>query len=179
MIDYTSRFSHAISLAETDSKLRAIYDTLPTHEKQALESEKLSAIVAERDRAQKDIMQARNDIADADLGTLSLRLRLREYQAYVDECAPDSAVAADVTACADAYEKIMDRTEEQVWWQTLAETVPPAVLLLFLLATFGGLYCYNLRVARFYGGCADALDLRAKPFDKESFDEIVAALATD
>ena len=37
--------------------------------------------------------------------------------------------------------------------------LPPGILLLFLLATLGGLYRYNLRLAGFHSSRADLLEL--------------------
>ncbi|MBB93088.1 MAG: hypothetical protein CML68_00565 [Rhodobacteraceae bacterium] len=66
---------------------------------------------------------------------------------------------ADVTqVCAAAYQAELE-AESGNWWQTLAQQVPPGILILFLLATLGGLYRYNLRLAGFHASRADLLEL--------------------
>ncbi|MEM6305108.1 MAG: hypothetical protein AAF744_10315, partial [Pseudomonadota bacterium] len=73
-------------------------------------------------------------------------------------------------------------SEEQQWWQSIAQQVPPGVLLLFLLATLGGLYRYNMRMVGFHNSRADALEFLAITGDKdtaERFDKIATALAAD
>ncbi|MGZ2259637.1 hypothetical protein [Roseobacter sp. A03A-229] len=63
-------------------------------------------------------------------------------------------------ACIGAYLRIVE-SEEQSVWQYIGERAPPAVLILFLLATLGGLYRYNLRLTGFHHSRADALELFA------------------
>ena len=71
--------------------------------------------------------------------------------------------------------------DTDTWWATIAAQVPPGVLLLFLLATFGGLYRYNLRLAVFHNSRADALELLAAqqsdggPPDLAALSEALAA----
>ena len=89
----------------------------------------------------------------------------------------------DITlACTQAWQAQVD-AEAGNWWQTLAAQVPPGILLLFLLATLGGLYRYNLRLAGFHHARADVLELilmgRAAPGAALSQEELgrIAALA--
>ncbi len=92
-------------------------------------------------------------------------------------------------ACAGAWQA---RTEAETgnWWQTLARQIPPGILLLFLLATLGGLYRYNLRLAGFHASRADLLEMLmlGKPdggdmrLGKEDLDQLVqlsAAMGAD
>lgn len=64
------------------------------------------------------------------------------------------------------------------WWQRLALQVPLGVLLLFLLATLGALYRYSLRMAGFYHGGADALELLQAGLDDQQ-QRAMSALASD
>ena len=56
--------------------------------------------------------------------------------------------------------------------------MPPGVLLLFLLATLGGLYRYCLRMAGFYHSRADALELLNAGLDKAQ-QAALSALSAD
>ncbi len=70
----------------------------------------------------------------------------------------------------------------QSWWNTLADSVPPGILLLFLLATLGGLYRYNLRLAGFHHSRADALEMLAMGYSNTDLEQLVSlsdALAAD
>jgi len=61
-------------------------------------------------------------------------------------------------ACAEAWQAQQQREAGSIW-QNLAAQAPPGILLLFLLATLGGLYRYNLRLAGFHHSRADLLEL--------------------
>ncbi len=65
-----------------------------------------------------------------------------------------------VQGCLTAYEKLTGQNEAP-WLNTLLERAPQAILLLFLLATLGGLYRYNLRLFGFHHSRADILELTA------------------
>ena len=93
-------------------------------------------------------------------------------------------------ACIEGW-KAEQASEQQSWWGTLAEQVPQGVLLLFLLATLGGLYRYNLRLAAFHHSRADALELLSigreaeaakgalSPEEVDALGKIANALAAD
>ena len=60
--------------------------------------------------------------------------------------------------------------------------MPPGILLLFLLATLGGLYRYNMRMAGFHHSRADALEaivLGMKPEDLATAVKLSDAWAAD
>lgn len=84
-------------------------------------------------------------------------------------------------ACLEGW-KAQVASDDGTWWQTLANQVPPGILLLFLLAVLSGLYRYNLRMAGFHHSRADALLLLAQGHSKEdieNFTRISDALAAD
>jgi len=62
------------------------------------------------------------------------------------------------SACLNGWTAHQNSTT-QAWWETLAEQLPPGVLLLFLLSILGGLYRYNLRLSGFHHSRADLLEL--------------------
>ena len=76
-------------------------------------------------------------------------------------------------ACIEGW-KAGQVTLQQSWWNTLANQLPPGVLLLFLLATLGGLYRYNLRLAAFHHSRADALELLALGRDDGAVRDLVS-----
>lgn len=68
-------------------------------------------------------------------------------------------MAADLTKpCMDGCTELQKQKAATIW-QTLNQTLPPAILLLFLLATLGGLYRYSLRLAGFHASRADLLEM--------------------
>lgn len=84
-------------------------------------------------------------------------------------------------ACANAWQA-QKEAESGSWWRLFSETVPPGVLLLFLLATLGGLYRYNLKLAGFHHSRADALVILASQPTKDDvavLSDIAATLAAD
>ncbi|MEM0947590.1 MAG: hypothetical protein AAGK37_09310 [Pseudomonadota bacterium] len=83
------------------------------------------------------------------------------FSAYMEVCR--SVESADDPAsltetCLTGWQA-EQQAEDANWWQTLARQVPPGILLLFLLATLGGLYRYNMRMAGFHHSRADLLEL--------------------
>lgn len=84
-------------------------------------------------------------------------------------------------ACLKGWEDTLNR-DRQSWWLTLAEQVPPGILLLFLLATLSGLYRYNLRLAGFHHSRADVLELqiaKGSDFTPDQLAKISDAFAAD
>ena len=108
VIEATFPFSPAIKEASTDRELRDAFGALPDYVKtQPLEGERLSEIIFARKQAEDDLAKAEESIKAADLGTLSQRQQLKEFQAHMDGCAPAGSQAAEVAACADAYERVI------------------------------------------------------------------------
>ncbi|MEM6305415.1 MAG: hypothetical protein AAF744_11880, partial [Pseudomonadota bacterium] len=66
-----------------------------------------------------------------------------------DEAQDPPRADAITLACLEGWQA-QRASEEQQWWQSIAQQVPPGVLLLFLLATLGGLYRYNMRMVGFH-----------------------------
>ena len=114
-------------------------------------------------------------------GGFSLAQRREDFAAFMVSCRSDKAGADTDKGCADAYVALR-ASETPGPWQVLAERVPQAVLILFLLATLGGLYRYNLRLAGFYHARADALELLGEgkgATDADILDRLGTALAAD
>ena len=129
--------------------------------------------------SQRQTAQAAAD--EISTGGFSLAQRREDFAAFMVSCRSDKAGADTDKGCADAYVALR-AAETPGPWQVLADRVPQAVLILFLLATLGGLYRYNLRLAGFYHARADALELLdagkgAK--DAEILDRLGTALAAD
>ncbi len=102
-----------------------------------------------------------------------------------EPASPVGATAADpdavTLACAAAWQDKLASEAGNILL-TLAQQVPPGILLLFLLATFGGLYRYNLRLAGFHHSRADALELlmiHGEGFDAKTLSTIADTLAAD
>ena len=157
----------------------------------------LTQIMGERAAIEAIRAQA---VADRDsfwTGLLRLNRQREDFGTFMRICrggpvelpgppVPRDQVATDpddiTLACTQAWQAQVD-AEAGNWWQTLAAQVPPGILLLFLLATLGGLYRYNLRLAGFHHARADVLELilmgRAAPGAALSKDELgrIAALA--
>ena len=95
--------------------------------------------------------------------------------AAVDAASNDSERAEALKVLEIALTKA--RTED--WWRYLGDRIPAGILLLFLLATLGSLYRYNVRMAGFYHARADALELMELELDREQFDKLSDTLAAD
>lgn len=74
----------------------------------------------------------------------------------MQSCRADGA--NDTEHCTTAYTTLR-ASEKASLWETFAEHTPKAILILFLLATLGSLYRYNLRLAGFHSSRADLLEL--------------------
>lgn len=94
--------------------------------------------------------------------------RLGQFADALARCAGATPSEGIIEACASALRGTDDAT--QGWWLYLVERVPGSILLLFLLATLGGLYRYNLRMSAFYSARADALDMMANPTNATEYD---------
>ena len=101
------------------------------------------------------------------------RVRL-DLESFMATCRGPDGYAADITsACLEAWQ--VQQQSGEAWWQTLSEKIPPGILILFLLATTGALYRYNLRLAGFHDSRADALDLLARGRGMEELRDVLAA----
>ena len=111
------------------------------------------------------------------------------YEDFLKACRTVNAVESEelTKICLETW-NASQRAEQNNWWQTLAQQVPPGILLLFLLATLGGLYRYNMRLAGFHHSRADLLELlfvgreAGAPLTKEELETAVAlsdSLAAD
>ena len=116
-----------------------------------------------------------------------LEQQREEFATFMATCrGPSEASDEDKTdavtlACTRAWQDKLAAETESIW-QTLARSVPPGILLLFLLATLGGLYRYNMRLAGFHHSRADALELmivNKVKFDAHTLTTISDALAAD
>ncbi len=110
----------------------------------------------------------------------------RGVQDAADDIARDGFTAADpdavTLACLDGW-KAQQAGQTQNWWQTIAQQVPPGIVLLFLLATLAALYRYNMRLSSFHHARADALELYADGLvakgDVDGLTKLALALASD
>jgi hypothetical protein len=101
-----------------------------------------------------------------------------EFTDFLKLCRGGATTADITTACLTAWQSEQAK-DQRSWWETLADQVPPGILLLFLLATLGGLYRYNLRLAGFHESRADALQLLAQGRDAAQLRDILAASPGD
>lgn len=139
-------------------------------------------LIARREGIIEDRKEAEDNIRSIIAGTYSLELIRVAFQGFMRSCTivenPDSETIAACTAAWTAQQELLQDT----WWKTLAERTPPGVLVLFLLATLGGLYRYNLRMAGFYHSRADALELLSLNLAKTAVDALAVysdSLAAD
>lgn len=124
---------------------------------------------------------ATRKLAAIKIGSESREEQQAAFAAFMKGCR-EGATAADAGAltsdCTAAYAASQaDATRN--WWSLLAERVPPGILLLFLLATLSALYRYNIRLAGFHHGRADALELLDVGITVADLTPISDALAAD
>jgi hypothetical protein len=140
-----------------------------------------AGIIAQTSVANETKRQAMEAEAGLWSGSLVVQDERLAFREFMQDCRgpqdPDKPMPAETAnqitlACSAAWQADL-AAEEGSPWQTLAETVPPGVLLLFLLGTLGGLYRYNLRLAGFHDSRADALELLSLA---RSDDEVRVAL---
>jgi hypothetical protein len=125
--------------------------------------------------SQRDAARTRAD--EIRTGGFSLTQRRQDFAEFMRTCRTE---AATTQHCTEAYVALR-QAETQTVWEILAERAPQAILLLFLLATLGGLYRYNIRLAGFHHGRADALELFADSGGgtPETLTALAEALAAD
>ena len=100
------------------------------------------------------------------------------------DVAKDAVAKAETPESREAAMAVFDaalrqKANENAWWQKLDEQIPAGILLLFLLATLGSLYRYNTRIAGFYHGRADALELMAQEVSEAQLEKMANALGAD
>ena len=154
--------------------------TLPQHLRewnliQTLRND-LRLVASERAGMELIEARARADLTQLDESPLQyLRDRKAlDFKAFLDNCRGVPATEGLTTSCLTAWQS-EQAAGQRSWWETLADQVPPGILLLFLLATLGGLYRYNLRLAGFHESRADALQLLAQGRDVTQLRDILAA----
>ncbi len=172
-----------------DAKMRELIDELPDHVadsfKVPTQINKIdtAAPIEERLAQEAQLKRAQAAADQIASGGFSLEQRRDDFASFLKVCregaasteksnfekveATDGATTKETsertnvdvtTACSDAYIALR-QAETQNAWQILSQRAPQAILLLFLLATLGGLYRYNVRLAGFYHARADALEL--------------------
>ena len=125
-----------------------------------------------RTRTDAELTRVRNS-------PLSVLQRERHGLAFSDfmtRCRGDAAAMQVLLtkSCLDSWQA-QETAAGRSWWEAIAEQTPPGILLLFLLATLGGLYRYNLRLAGFHESRADTLQLLAQGRDATQLRDILAA----
>lgn len=170
---------------EGDARLAAFRDGLDPEVRTAgavvQAYQPLDRIAAERVPVEAGLARATERLAAWRSGEAAPEVRRAAFSAFMEACRAGAAEpddAALTTACLNAY-SASETEARQDWWQTLAEQVPPGILLLFLLATLAGLYRYNVRLAGFHNGRADALELLVAQVDKDLLTPVADALAAD
>jgi hypothetical protein len=129
-------------------------------------------IIAGRDLLADAIATAERAISEIKSGGFSLQQRREDFAAFMATC---RTAETETQHCTAAYTAIRE-SERKSLWETVASHTPKAVLILFLLATLGGLYRYNLRLAGFHASRADVLELAEIKRIKDP--KILADLAT-
>lgn len=175
----TGRTSVPTELARDLALLRFIESNIDT-QSNSLAGDiwvELTEIVALRRIIDAQREKFESDLRDLPTGAYFLREQRQTFRDFMADCRGGSAVAevaspvdglltdpdAVTVACTAAWQARVN-AEAGNWWQTLAAQIPPGILLLFLLATLGGLYRYNLRLAGFHASRADLLELlRLRP----------------
>ncbi|WP_137111555.1 hypothetical protein [Rhodobacter sp. SY28-1] len=99
--------------------------------------------------------------------------KLLELRGFLDVCRGLPPSLDLTAACITAWQSEQVQGQKS-WWETLAAQVPPGILLLFLLATLGGLYRYNVRLASFHDSRADALQLLSQSRTPQELRDILA-----
>lgn len=167
-----------------DAALKAFRDGLPPHLRDwpAMADHAAALTAIANRRAALDILR---DTTNAEIERYNrsplayLRDdRALEFDRFLALCRGGGAPAADVTAaCLTAWQT--EQAGGQTWWRGLLDQVPPGILLLFLLATSGGLYRYNLRLAGFHDSRADVLQLLSLGRDEAQLLDVLAKTPAD
>mgnify|MGYP000856806137 CR=1 FL=1 len=170
---------------EGDAELAAFADALDPEvraaEPVAEALRVIDRIASRRGSVDDGLIRAQERLEAWRSGAARPEVERRAFAAFMESCRAGAAEpegAALTIACLDAYAASEADTQRQ-WWQTVAEQAPQGILFLFLLATLSGLYRYNLRLAGFHNGRADALELMVAQVDKDLLTPVADALAAD
>lgn len=170
---------------EGDAELAAFADALDPEvraaEPVAEALRVIDRIASRRSAVDAGLIRAQERLEAWRSGAARPEIERRAFAAFMEACRAGAAEpegAALTIACLDAYAASEADTQRQ-WWQTVAEQAPQGILFLFLLATLSGLYRYNLRLAGFHNGRADALELMVAQVDKDLLTPVADALAAD
>ena len=109
----------------------------------------------DRDDLERQRNTTRDQANEIRSGVFSLAQRRQDFNEFMEGCRTDSG---DTKACVDGY-NALHQAETATAWQTLADRAPQAIFPLFLRATLGSLYRYNMRMAGFHHSRADMLEL--------------------
>jgi len=118
----------------------------------------LEDLLGQRDIAFRQLAEAQRQQADIRVGGLASAETQQAFAEYMATCRAGASDAAITSACVTGFTDVQ-RVRQETLWETLADRAPPAILLLFLLSTLGGLYRYNARLAGFHQARADALEM--------------------
>ena len=161
------------------AKVEAFFQALPPHlrdwEPVRNLRNRLLLVASERAGLERIEKRVRDDIGILDNSPLQyLRDRKAlDFKGFLEGCRGEAATADLTTVCLTAWQS-EQATGQRSWWETLADQLPPGILLLFLLVYLGGLYRYNLRLAGFHESRADALQLLAHGRDENQLRDILA-----
>jgi hypothetical protein len=172
--------------------LTNVFDGLPADLRNTSAFARIGLLSRELDARQDEVArryaEAQADLGKLWTGVLGLERQREEFRTFMADCRAGAKVDDDTAspdalslACLQGWEAQVAR-DSDTWWKTLAESVPPGILLLFLLATLSGLYRYNMRMAGFHASRGDALVVLAHGTDKDTADRltrIADALAAD
>lgn len=135
------------------------------------------ASIEDRTLVEEDLDNATAQAAEIVGSGYSPAQRRADYVSFMAECLTNEAASSE--SCTSAYVNLRDAESSSVW-EIFAERAPQAILVLFLLATLGGLYRYNMRMSGFHHSRADALELLslgrgddAAPLSSEALAEFV------
>lgn len=143
-----------------DAEMRSAINTIPDWPSSAPITlqliDEFETPLVDRPSLESQRNEAQQQANEIGSGGFSLRQRRQDFEDFMAICRSNGA--SDTEHCVTAYTTLR-AAEEQDIWQILAERAPPAILILFLLATLGGLYRYNLRMSGFHASRADLLEL--------------------
>ena len=157
---------------EFDSTLIKFFNDLPEHVRTFGNitplKEQLSNIESRRTSAIEVFKNARDGIANAKSGVLSLQQELNAFSDFMDVCRDDDIDSMSQTTdyCTRTWAE-QQKLRSPTFWQALEKNVPAGVLVLFVLATLGGLYRYNLKLAVFHDSRACLLYTSPSPRDRQ------------
>jgi photosystem II stability/assembly factor-like uncharacterized protein len=153
--------------SEGDTELAVFLDeTLPSHirtwDRLDALAERHADIVTQRKALAILRERTETDLNDLEGSPLAVLQRERETVAFADFlkiCRGDASPPSEplTKSCLESWQAREEAGRS--WWEVIAEQTPPGILLLFLLATLGGLYRYNLRLAGFHDSRADVLEM--------------------